>query len=318
MDLFEGFNKARVDLQSLAHAVTYLIRGAIFRPAFSMSRSDRTSLDICLLGELIDMYHTHEATKRHDKIFALLGMSSDNLSKSKLLPDYRVPWGVLLQRLTKYVLCEEISVEAWGGEREIAVIEGKGIILGRVFLVQSNIVQDDKEGAEVIFKNKEGSVRLSLQASARSVQDGDLVCLLQGASNPTIIRQRQDCFDIVMIAARPPEKIPVRNGYVEWQRFVQSGLLLTRDFVLIWDWEISEENFQTPGGDGRSLEYSTDLTGSLDKATRMWNIALILEDLEEYEEAEKKTQEAIRGYEIALGLQHLYTLKSEYGLTPLL
>ncbi|USP73981.1 hypothetical protein yc1106_01255 [Curvularia clavata] len=260
----------------------------------------------------------HEATKRHDKVFALLGMSSDDLSNFKLLPDYRVPWEELFQRLTKYLLSEEISVEVRGDEREIAVIEGKGCILGRVFLVQSDIVQDEREGVNVIFKNKEGSIRLTLQASAKPVQDGDLICLLQGASRPTIIRQRQGCFDIIMIASKPPEKIPVRDGYVEWPRFLQSGLLFTRDFVLIWDWEISVENFQTLEGDDRSLEYSTDLTGSLDKATRMWNIALILEDLEEYEEAEMKTREAIRGYEIALGLQHPYTLRSEYGLTPLL
>jgi hypothetical protein len=37
------------------------------------------------------MYHTHEATKRYDKVYALLGMSSDNLKKAGLVPNYGVP-----------------------------------------------------------------------------------------------------------------------------------------------------------------------------------------------------------------------------------
>jgi hypothetical protein len=293
VDSFEGFNKARVDLQSLARSVTYLIRGAIFRPDFSMSRLGRYSLDICPLGELIDMYHAHEATKRHDKVFALLGMSSDDLSKAKLLPDYRVPWEELLQRLIKYLLGEKISVKTWGGDREIAVIESKGCILGEVFLVKSDTVQYDREGVDVIFKNIEGNARLTLQASAKSVRDGDLVCLLQGASKPTIIRRCQDYFDIIMIAARPLEEIPVRSGYIEWSELLQSGILFTRDFLLVWDWETSLGKFQHPERYDRVLEYSTELEGYLDKATRIWNVELILGDLEDYQEADKILREAV-------------------------
>ncbi|KAF2175471.1 HET-domain-containing protein, partial [Zopfia rhizophila CBS 207.26] len=237
VDSFKGFNKARVDLQSLVRSVTYLIRGAIFRPDFSMSGSGRSSLDICPLGELIDMYRTHEATQRHDKVFALLGMSSDNLGKANLLPDYRVPWEELLQRLTKYLLCEEISVETLGGDREIAVVKSKGCILGRVSLVQSDTVQDDREGLDVIFKNREGSARWNLQTSAKPIRDGDLICLLRGASKPTIIRPCQDYFDIIMVAARPPESITMGSGYMKWPELLQSGILFTRGFTLVWDWE---------------------------------------------------------------------------------
>jgi hypothetical protein len=38
---------------------------------------------------------------------------------------------------------------------------------------------------------------------------------------------------------------------------------------------------------------------SFDQATRTWNIALILGDLEEYKKAEKRLREAIKGYKIA-------------------
>lgn len=34
------------------------------------------------LGELFDMYVAHKATQRHDKLYVLLGMISDDISKS--------------------------------------------------------------------------------------------------------------------------------------------------------------------------------------------------------------------------------------------
>lgn len=86
------------------------------------------SLGICLLGELIDMYYTHKATKLYDKVYALLGMSSVDGSRTSLLPDYGVLWEELLQRLVKALLYERISVET-GPKKEMAVIRSKGRIL---------------------------------------------------------------------------------------------------------------------------------------------------------------------------------------------
>ena len=88
LDLLKDFYEAHPDLQGLIGSVTYLIRGAIFRPNYATSTPGGFSLDICPLGELIDMYHTHKATKRHDKVYALLGMSSDDPSEAGLQPDY--------------------------------------------------------------------------------------------------------------------------------------------------------------------------------------------------------------------------------------
>jgi hypothetical protein len=51
------------------------------------------------------------------------------------------------------------------------------------------------------------------------------------------------------------------------------------------------ETSQKPNGQGP--EYSTTaLDGYLDNAIRLWNVALILEDLELYEEAEERFREA--------------------------
>jgi hypothetical protein len=112
----------------------------------------RLSLDICSLGELVDMYHTHEATKRHDKVYALLGMSSDDLSVAGLEPNYSIRWSILMRNLVKFLLNNQASVDTWD-DREIAVIKSKGCILGRVSLAESNINPGGKQNIEVIFKN---------------------------------------------------------------------------------------------------------------------------------------------------------------------
>ncbi|KAG9231527.1 hypothetical protein BJ875DRAFT_115423 [Amylocarpus encephaloides] len=114
------------------------------------------------------MYHNHEATLLHDKVYALLGMSgisSDDLSKASLLPNYKVEWEELLQRLAKFLLCEKISVNTWSG-KEIAVIKSKGCILGMISSVQNIISLDGRQGVDVIFKNISGQLGYREERSA--------------------------------------------------------------------------------------------------------------------------------------------------------
>ena len=91
--------------------------------------------------------------------------------------------------------------------------------------------------------------------------------------------------------------------------------VFTRDFILVWDWENSREKLQCPGGYEASIQTNIwesehskiEFEGHLEKATRTWNIALILGDAEEYQKAEDKLREEDRPD----------TLKSQYGLTPI-
>ena len=47
----------------------------------------------------------------------------------------------------------------------------------------------------------------------------------------------------------------------------------------------------------------------MDNITRTWNVAMILDDVEEFEKADEILQEAINGYEIAFKQEHLHTPK---------
>ena len=106
-----GLEHLNIALEGSMPQVTFLIQGAIFRSRHISRKQERFSLDICSLGELVDMYHAHEATKRHDKIYALIGMSLDNLSVAGLEPNYKIQWSILMQRLVKFLLGDQVSVD---------------------------------------------------------------------------------------------------------------------------------------------------------------------------------------------------------------
>jgi ankyrin repeat protein len=321
------FYEAHQDLESSIRSITYLIKGAIFRPKHAMSWSGRASLDIRPLGELIDMFHTHEATKPVDKVYALLGMSSDDPSTAGLLPDYEVPWEKLFKDLVKFLLYKQVHVKTWGDE-ERAVIKSKGCIIGQVLSVESG----DRHKVNIIFKNmpehlgckREWHALWTLQASVKDIREGDIVCLLQGAPKPMIIRPCKDYFTVIRIIAFPEGRL-TKSGDIEWPKLLRSIIAFPRDFLLIWNWKNSLEKLQDLGEyealvriNNWVSEYSEiELGGHLGKATRIWNVVMILDDLGEYGQAEERLREAIEGYEMAFGKEHPCTLGSRYGRTPL-
>jgi len=304
-----GFYDTHKDLHAPVHPVTSLISGAIFRPKYVTSRSGRASLDICSLGELIDKYHAHEATKHHDKVYALLGMSSDNLSEANLLPNYRIPWKILLQRLVKFILGKRVSIKTWN-DKEVAEIRSRGSVLAQVSAIEidknggqnmhitvknksyqiSNTEMDDlwKDGGYGRFHKQEiygiHDAEWILQSSAKLVQKGDIVCLLQGAPKPMIIRPYKDHFSVIKIAVTPPENIRIVS--------------FPRNFLLIWDWDYSPGRSQYRA---EVQEHSQRTLGVKEgRATRLWDFAFILKDLEEHEEAKEKLLEAIECDGVAL------------------
>jgi hypothetical protein len=326
-------SEAPLGLQRLILTVTYLIKGAVFRRKKVSRSSGRFSLRIRSLGELIDMCHTHEATERHDKVFALLGMSSDDPGATGILPNYQIPWRELLQQVIKFILGGEASVKTWA-ETEMAVIEGKGLILGKVssegntdsnnrqqvliavnvgwaigysctnkavvniFLMiylfsipclvrvesKTSIARANRGKGHVLdhvtiqqLKMHADIWRLSPRTlvSAKSIQAGDLICLLRGASKPTIIRSCKGHFFVVAIAV-PLDSIATESE--PWH-----------DLLLVWDWEKLHVDMQ-------DREYETVLRYREvdhpvrecrpDKLARLWSTALILKDVKKYKKAE--------------------------------
>lgn len=296
-------------LQNLIRSVVYLMRAAIFRSKYISDQSDRASLNIRPLGGLVDMYHTHESTERHDKIFALLGMCSDDPSVAGLTSDYNISWEDLFQQLIKFILCNQISVETLV-DREMAIIESKGRILGWVSSVEEDDAWDDRQNLECFVSPflyrqfKSGSCKKAwetLHTSAKNIHEGDIICLLQGASKPMIVRICEDYLAIIVIAVTP-EDFRSRSGRVTWQNFDPSTADFPHNFLLVWDWsrapEKSDEYEKVAGRSSLVEDHSTmELGDHSHKTSRLWNIALICEDLREYKEATRRFQEIIPYYE---------------------
>jgi ankyrin repeat protein len=326
-----GLDSLGTNFEDAVLQVTFLIGGAIFRPRNISQYHGKLSPAICPLGELVDKYHAHKATQRHDKIYALLGMCSDDLSKADLEPNYSLPWSILMQRLVKFLLGNHVSVLTWT-DKEAAVIKAKGCVLGKVSKVEINVGLGGGQALEASFENtskelgyiRYGIARWTLPISAKLIQSGDLICLFEGSSKPTIVRLRDDHFAIVMIAAILPEHIQTKEGDLECPNDVIPPSLFIRDFPLVWNWEISSERFRDPRKydifmetNNLSDDAETGLEAQLSNASKTWNIALILGDLGEHEKAEKMLRVAMEGYQRILGKEYGFGLECQYGLTPL-
>ncbi|KAB8228791.1 HET domain-containing protein [Aspergillus alliaceus] len=270
-------------LESLIRSITYLIRGAIFRPEYMTYPRGTLSL-----GELIDMYHTREATKKHDKVYALLGMSSDVPKEAGLLPNYELPWNILFHRVIVSILPEIHSVETWPN-KEIAVIKVRGYILGRINSVEGDSSRYDRQCVQISFNTaprslsyeSEWGTQWTLQASAKSIQEGDIVCLFQGASEPSIIGMCEDYFTIKMISATPQQNKEEGNVDQRSQKSLYTKESILRDILLIWNWEISRANSEKEDKSEIPIKFkdaAPDSEIDLDNK-ELSDFALIIEDI---------------------------------------
>jgi hypothetical protein len=179
---------------------TYLIRRVVFRPNHHISQARSFSLMVRPLGELLDMYHTREASDPRDKVYALLGMSSDRQRYTQLSPNYNIPWHELLQRLIKLLINENALVTTWKNE-VVSVIESDLTVIGEIVSVNTDRLADDRQRVEISLwtsttdqSTPESNLEPQwvLQPYAKSVLPGDIICALKGASTPTIIRPYAD------------------------------------------------------------------------------------------------------------------------------
>ena len=261
------------------------------------------------------MYHAHKAEIRHDKIYALLGMSSDYprvLREGGLEPNYNLEWKVLMHRLTKSVLSSKASIDTWN-DKEVAVIKSKGCILGRIVKVESNSDSGgNSQSIEAIFRNAspksgtvynwpvQSSVRWTLRASAKAIQCGDLICFLEGASEPTIVRLGMDYSTIIMIRTVLPEVIKSCDCAIQKSEVLQSTQF-TRDFLLVWDWETPSEkswdcyNIWAQTHNLESKHSNTGFESRLYRFIDRWN-AVIYEDAGDWNKAEKELCGIIEDY----------------------
>ncbi|KAL8296260.1 hypothetical protein RB600_001644 [Gaeumannomyces tritici] len=280
-----------------------------FRPRFENGPAGRFSLNIRPLSELVDMYHDRKATDRRDKVYALLGMSLDNPNAAELSANYETSWRVVFRKLIRFCLPDQVSISTWDAA-EVAVVEAKGCVLGEVTSATEDATRNDRQLLEITWKrapshsDRKGKQpsRFTFQASAKTIKKGDVVCLLEGASTPTIVRLCDGFSTIIMIT------FPRTNDLPEW---IASIARFPTDFLLVWDWD---ESPKSQGGEDygdfissrevlKCSREGCECQDRLDEAARWWNLGVLLNGLERYEEGVKHLRKAVEVYSIGAGLR---------------
>jgi hypothetical protein len=313
------------------HSVIRLIGRAIFRPKFVTSSSGNVSLNIGPLAELMDTYFAHKATDRRDKVYALLSMSSDDPSTANISPDYEVSWQELVQRLFRYRLSKEPTVDSWGNG-EMAVFKSKGCVLGHVSWVDKPDTRYNRQRVRIDFnktvealeyEKKWGKI-WTFHIPADLIQQGDVVCLLQGASRPTMIRTREDHSSVIMISLSCGQEIPRDSLSRRYTSSYNSSPFLgncPNDFLLVWDWGKSVEHLQESAGQTMAVRINDLVPGYLktasDKAAWMHKTALIVRDSKQKDKAEKRLEEVIDVSKETLGEDDPQTVSSMDDLVQL-
>ena len=69
------------------------------------------------LNELIDVFSTHKATDPRDKVYALLGLSSDNPRGAGLLPNCKIRLEKLFQPLVHFLHSEKVIMDTYNDRK---------------------------------------------------------------------------------------------------------------------------------------------------------------------------------------------------------
>lgn len=271
-------------LQALISPVASLIGNAIFRPKSISIQAVRFSLNIRPLSELVVMHHTRAATNPLDKVYSLLGMSSDDDTEA-LSVDYEISWSRLLEQLVRFYVPGATSVNTWD-HAKLAVINCKGRYVGQVSAVLTDTTNSDDQETFVVSWRDMKSSNWTLQALTPAVQVGDMICLLEKASRYTILRRYSDYWVMIRVAVPLVEiKPPESEG---------------DSFLLVWFWDMPTPEMPPDCEDYLGFMSRQGLRCSdreLDKATRLHNIGQVLHDMGRFELARDKFQMALKAFE---------------------
>jgi hypothetical protein len=247
-DIYEG----DAELQRVVGSMTSLMdwNPGLTTGTTSVTPSRQDSLNILPLGELVEMFHSRDATDNRDKVYALMGMSSD---PTDFTVDYGVPWSELFRNLILHIFPSAKAIATWD-EREVAVMRVRACALGRVKTIDSagyflrgkqviTVKSDHFRGPNCHRTHFEWSATWSVQSTAFSILPGDIICLVEGALQPTIIRSQNDYFSVVSITVNAPQDITSSewpDSPVEWLDFKQLIQNFDHEILLAWNWAAEE------------------------------------------------------------------------------
>ncbi|KAK4228071.1 heterokaryon incompatibility protein-domain-containing protein [Podospora fimiseda] len=230
-----------------------LMKGASLRPravATTSSQPEAFSLNIMPLYDLINLYRDRSATDPRDKVYALLGMSSE--TPAGIFPDYNSTWEHTFYRIVRCFVGGGASITTWSKE-EIAIIRTKFLVIGEIIHVGATEILPSKLNVQLKLSAWEPELKThpmldlpselvewSIQAPTTPLLKGDIVCFLEDTNRVTIIRQHEsyDYCLVISINTLPTKantEFPVDTR--QWRDVANPRWRPPLvELPLIWDW----------------------------------------------------------------------------------
>ncbi|KAK0654917.1 heterokaryon incompatibility protein-domain-containing protein [Cercophora newfieldiana] len=249
------------------NTAVFLIKDPILRHKRGSGAMKSFSLNVMPLLELIRKYHDRNATDRRDKVFALLGMSSE-IPKG-LATDYNTPWSRVFHRLVESIVGSgaEITTEE---RHEIAVIRTRFRVLGVVSKVSQKSALDSVEEVNIrlaaarakqvsstartpahvppySFGNGSrvapATITWLIHTPVLSIREGDIVCHIRDTTQPTILRPQHHHMRCLVIAITTTPIQTPQSGRPSY-KLPQGHSEVLEDVPLVWDWSISNRSYE--------------------------------------------------------------------------
>ena len=193
------------------------------RPALELMNQSTKNLDTrsSSLIELIESFRTWNASKALDKVYALLGISSDASSVQELQPDYTISQDVLAQKLVRFAFPNSV-INRQPTRQDEVVFEIEGLFIGtiggesKILSFRDDIdsgrwwkIDTDKSHLPDEVLNSVASDLLQGSwnipaVNERLLQEGSPVVSLRGASRPTVLRLHGGHYVVDMLATPEP------------------------------------------------------------------------------------------------------------------
>ncbi|KAF1979327.1 hypothetical protein BU23DRAFT_152312 [Bimuria novae-zelandiae CBS 107.79] len=129
--LLRVFNDPHV--RSVISPMIYLLGDASVLRVKKYTVGEPFRLKMCSLSQLVNIFRLREATDWRDKVYALLGMTSQRADEPEIVPDYGMEWPVLFRNLVQSILGPQVQA-SWisNAGQEYGQVVGKGCTVGYV------------------------------------------------------------------------------------------------------------------------------------------------------------------------------------------
>jgi hypothetical protein len=270
------------------------------------------TLGLQSLRELLGKYYLHGASDRRDRVYALCSMATDSHHTPDIRVNYKQSWRELLQSVTRYMFGHKVSITISGnGDQVIAT--GLACPLGLIKSADRGVKIQMSSFSGVRGQRFTFSCELKSHRYARRPQRRDIVCMLEGARHPSVIRLCGHHFDVIIPALIIAKDIPVRlNGpseafdsEISWDKFSTTIIGFPRYVVLVWDWPPTQQpliqDHHTLLDHEQSSQYQS-------YSTQFINAARLLDDVQEQRQLSQLVKSCRRSMLNSAQLQDLKML----------